>query len=96
MRNFRKHSWLVTYLFGASPAACASFFQNRNHELLEFHDQETIFSPHSTSLRSADIGYQSKVQDRYVKVSYNSLAEYVSSLKAAIQNNFKAYEKIFK
>ena len=33
------------------------------------------------------------VQDKYVRVSYNSLGEYVSSLKAAIQNNFKAYEK---
>ena len=93
MRNFRRHSWLVTYLFGASPATCASFVQNRNHKLLEFHGQETVFSPHSTSLRSADIGYQSNVQDRYVRVSYNGLTEYVSSLKAAILNNFKAYEK---
>src|SRR5262249_36778256 len=25
IRNFRRHAWLLLYLFGASPAACASF-----------------------------------------------------------------------
>ncbi len=96
MRNFRRYSWLITYLFGASPAACASFIKSKNHELLKFFDRKTMFSPHSTSLRSGDIGYQSGVQSEHVTVSYNGLAEYVSSLKAAIQNNFKGYEKFSK
>ena len=93
MRNFRRYSWLLTYLFGASPATCESFVQSKNHGLIKFHDRETMFSPYSTSLRSADIGYKSSVQSEYVTVSYNGLAEYVSSLKAAIQKNFKGYEK---
>ena len=27
MRNFRRYSWLLTYLFGASPAVCNSFLK---------------------------------------------------------------------
>jgi len=96
MRNFRRYSWLLTYLFGASPATCASFIGSKNHEQLEFHDDETMYSPYSTSLRSADIGYQSNVQSKYVRVSYNGLTEYVSSLKAAIQKKFKSYERFSK
>ena len=96
MRNFRRYSWLLTYLFGASPAACASFIKTKNHELLKTFNRETVFSPYSTSLRSADIGYQSGVQSEHVAVSYNGLAQYVSSLKAAIQSNFKGYEKFSK
>ena len=95
MRNFRRYSWLLTYLFGASPAACASFIKTKNHELLKFFNRETVFSPYSTSLRSADIGYQSGVQSEHVTVSYNGLAQYVSSLKAQYRITLKV-TKIFK
>ena len=27
IRNFRRYSWLLIYLFGASPAVCASFLR---------------------------------------------------------------------
>ena len=33
IRNFRRHSWLLLYLFGASPAVCSSFVEGRAHEL---------------------------------------------------------------
>ena len=33
IRNFRRHSWLLLYLFGASPAVCSSFVAGRDHEL---------------------------------------------------------------
>ena len=33
IRNFRRHAFLLLYLFGASPAACSSFVMNRKHEL---------------------------------------------------------------
>ena len=29
IRNFRRHSWLLLYLFGASPAVCACFVEGR-------------------------------------------------------------------
>src|ERR1700730_3151304 len=35
IRNFRRHSWLPLYLFGASPAVCSSFVAGRSHELQE-------------------------------------------------------------
>ena len=33
IRNFRRFSCLLLYLFGASPAVCASFVEGRAHEL---------------------------------------------------------------
>ena len=33
MRNFRRHSWLLLYLFGASPAVCSTFVAGRAHRL---------------------------------------------------------------
>ena len=33
IRNFRRHSWLLLYLFGASPAVCETFVAGRAHEL---------------------------------------------------------------
>ena len=35
IRNFRRHSWLLLYLFGASPSVCTSFVEGRAHELIE-------------------------------------------------------------
>ena len=31
IRNFRRHGWLLLYLFGASPAVCSSFVAGRAH-----------------------------------------------------------------
>ena len=33
IRNFRRYSWLLMYLFGASPALDASFLRGRPHQL---------------------------------------------------------------
>ena len=35
IRNFRRHGWLLFYLFGASPAVCSSFVAGRSHALKE-------------------------------------------------------------
>ena len=44
IRNFRRHSWLVLYLFGASPAVCASFVAGREHDLEELK-AGTLYRP---------------------------------------------------
>ena len=49
-RNFLRHSWLVCYLFGASPAVCKSFLRGRQHNLQAFRDN-SFHAPHATSLR---------------------------------------------
>jgi len=93
MRNFRYWSWLLTYLFGASPAACKSFVRQSQHELIRF-DEDTVYLPHSTSLRSSRLGYQSDAQSKHMHVCYNSLAGYINSLAAAICDHYSPYEEI--
>jgi glutamate--cysteine ligase len=61
IRNFRRHSWLLLYLFGASPAVCTSFVAGRPHRLEELRPG-TMYLPHATSLRMGPLGYQSEVQ----------------------------------
>src|SRR5690606_21878528 len=55
IRNFRRYAWLLMYLFGASPALCASFLQGREHQLQPLGDKG-LYLPHATSLRMSDLG----------------------------------------
>ena len=91
-RNFRRVGWLVLYLFGASTAMCKSFLGDRPSALAEF-DAETLFEPYATSLRMSDLGYNSKAQSR-LKISLNSLDEYIDGLTSAIMTPHPEYEKI--
>src|SRR5947207_9731968 len=50
IRNFRRHSWLLLYLCGASPAVCSSFIAGRDHELVQLAPG-THYAPHPTPLR---------------------------------------------
>tara|TARA_B100000131_G_scaffold284211_1_gene292625 strand:- start:62 stop:1630 length:1569 start_codon:yes stop_codon:yes gene_type:complete len=93
MRNFRQCSWLLTYLFGASPAVCNSFVGDRDHGLTKF-DPDTSYLPHATSLRSGNLGYQSDAQAEHMEVCYNSLDTYISSLASAIRDEYPPYKEI--
>src|SRR3954471_19044887 len=92
IRNFRRASWLLLYLFGASPAACSSFVAGRNHELTELAPG-THYAPHATSLRMGRLGYQSDAQASLC-VSYNDLEHYTASLYDALTRAYPEYEKI--
>jgi glutamate--cysteine ligase len=92
IRNFRRRSWLLLYLFGASPAVCSSFVAGRRHELQELAPG-TMYAPHGTSLRMGRLGYQSEAQAS-LAVSYNSLKSYTASLFDALTKPYPAYEKI--
>ncbi len=92
IRNFRRHSWLLMYLFGASPAVCASFVAGRPHDLQEMHPG-TLYRPHATSLRMGPLGYQSEAQAS-LAVSYNNLASYGQSLQTALTHPYPGYETI--
>jgi glutamate--cysteine ligase len=83
MRNFRKWSWLVVYLYGSSPAVCNSFVRGRSHDLEPF-DEGSLYAPGATSLRNGNLGYHSDTQRGLVQVCYNSLQSYVASLATAI------------
>ncbi|AFL75238.1 glutamate--cysteine ligase [Thiocystis violascens] len=94
IRNLQRIGWLVPYLFGASPAVCASFVQGRETDLQHF-DADTLFDPHATSLRMGDIGYQNKQEEGTgIKANYDSLDAYVRSLTWAIQTPCPQYEAI--
>jgi glutamate--cysteine ligase len=92
IRNFRRHSWLLLYLFGASPAVCSTFVDGREHEL-ERLSGDTLYLPYATSLRMGRLGYQSDAQSS-LAVSYNSLESYGASLQQALTQPYPAYEAI--
>jgi len=92
MRNFRRHSWLLLYLFGASPTVCGTFVAGRAHRLKEF-GAGTLYLPHATSLRMGPLGYQSDAQAT-LGVSYNSLGSYARSLHGALTEPYPPYEAI--
>ncbi len=92
IRNFRRHSFLLLYLFGASPAVCSSFVDGREHELQTLAGH-TLYLPHATSLRMGRLGYQSDAQAT-LAVSYNSLESYGRSLQGALTQPYPPYEAI--
>ncbi|MFZ4651685.1 MAG: glutamate--cysteine ligase [Rubrivivax sp.] len=92
IRNFRRHSFLLLVLFGASPAVCASFVQGRNHALQPL-GADTYALPHATSLRMGRLGYQSDAQAA-LNVSYNCLEGYAASLHGALTTPHPPYEAI--
>ncbi len=92
IRNFRRHGWLLLYLFGASPAVCASFVDGRPHPLHELKSG-TLYLPHATSLRMGRLGYQSDAQSSLV-VSCNDLETYGATLQHGLTQSYAPYEKI--
>ena len=81
LRNYRRHGWIVLYLFGNSPALCSSFLQGRKVDGLQELAPGTLYAPHATSLRMSDLGYRNKSQAG-LNVSVNSLEHYVRDLTA--------------
>ncbi len=95
IRNFRRHSFLLLTLFGASPALCGSFVAGRDHGLQPLGSQGdgALHLPYATSLRMGRLGYQSDAQST-LSVSYNSLDGYAASLQEALTRPYPAYEKV--
>lgn len=92
IRNFHRYSWLLLYLFGASPVTCKCFALGRKHNLQDY-DSGTLYLPHATCLRMGDLGYRSEAQ-KSLFVCYNELDSYVESLGNAMRTSYPAYEKI--
>ncbi len=92
IRNFRRYSWLLMYLFGASPALDANFLRGRNHQLQQL-DADTLYLPWATSLRMSDLGYQNSAQAGMTPC-YNDLASYTESLLNAVSTPYAPYAEI--
>jgi glutamate--cysteine ligase len=92
LRNYRRHGWIVLYLFGVSPTVCKSFLRARGETLPEF-TRGTGWEPYATSLRMSDLGYRNRSQSG-VDVSVNSLEEYVRDLTRATTTVHPEYERL--
>ncbi len=92
IRNFRRRSWLLMLLFGASPALDASFVDGVSHDLTRFNDN-TWYRQDATSLRMGDLGYHNNAQSS-LNICFNELETYTQTLAKAIRTPWPAYEEI--
>jgi glutamate--cysteine ligase len=93
VRNYRRHGWLVPYLFGNSPALCSSFVPGALPEGLERRGPGTLIAPYATSLRMSDVGYRNRTETA-VNVSANSLRDYLRDLVSAVLKPHAPYAKL--
>jgi glutamate--cysteine ligase len=92
IRNFRRHSFLLLWLFGASPAVNRCFVSDQAHGLQPL-GEHSLHLPYATSLRMGRLGYQSDAQAS-LAVSYNGLEGYGASLQEALTRPYPAYEGV--
>lgn len=92
LRNYRRHGWLVLYLFGVSPVVGRSFLRDADQSL-PLLDADTAWEPYGTTLRMSDIGYRNRNQSA-VNISVNSLDEYVRDLRRATETPFAPYQAL--
>ncbi|GLQ33122.1 glutamate--cysteine ligase [Litoribrevibacter albus] len=92
IRNFKRYSWLLIYLFGASPAVSASFVDGKTHKL-QSGLPDTLYAPKGTSLRMSDLGYQNSAQSD-LTICYNSLENYIYTLSHAVKTPHLPYEEL--
>lgn len=92
VRNFHRYCWLLFYLFGASPAVCRSFLEDREHDL-EALGPASFCAPFATTIRMSSLGYRNNAQAA-ISVSYDDVDAYVASLRHATATPHAAYERI--
>ncbi|MTV39002.1 glutamate--cysteine ligase [Duganella radicis] len=92
IRNFRRYSWLLMYLFGASPVLSSGFLRGRPHKLDKLSD-DTLYLPYATSLRMSDLGYQNDAQSG-LSPHENCLDSYVAALTKAVNQPYEPYAKL--
>ncbi|GGY73567.1 glutamate--cysteine ligase [Marinobacter zhanjiangensis] len=92
IRNFRRRSWLLMLLFGASPALDASFVKGMKHQLAPL-GRDSWYGPYTTSLRMGDLGYHNNAQSS-LNICFNELKTYTETLERAIHTDWPEYQKI--
>lgn len=95
-RNIQRYGWVIPYLFGTSPAVCKSFIENGvKPEAMKDYKGHTFYEEWGTSLRMGDIGYTNNNEESSgIKANYNSLEEYIASLRKAISTPHQEYVDI--
>jgi glutamate--cysteine ligase len=92
VRNFLREGWIISYLFGGSPACHQSYMDKVPDD---FHKvgQDTLYLPYATSIRMSYLGYYSKVQEQ-LSISYNHIEQYILDLESALQGINSKYQKM--
>ena len=91
LRNYRRYSWLIPYLYGSSPAICSSFIKDKPYILpFEKIGKGSLYLPYATSLRLSDLGYTNKEQAK-LQICYNSLDSYVELLRTAMSTPSESF-----
>ena len=94
LRNLQRYGWLIPYLFGTSPAICKSFLNDQQTTLQEFNEN-SYYEPYATSLRLGEIGYRnSRESEVGITANYNSINEYIDTLRCAIETPYSGYDEI--
>ncbi|MFC0180489.1 glutamate--cysteine ligase [Thorsellia kenyensis] len=93
IRNYYRFGWVIPYLFGASPAICRSFLNNKLTKLpFEFTDS-MAYLPYGTSLRLSDLGYTSSAQSA-LGLTYNSVDTYIGQVRHAMTLKSEEFQAI--
>lgn len=92
MRQFRRHSWLPLYLFGASPAIDRSFLNEHSVRMSQLGENTYVMDT-ATSLRMSDMGYSNAAQQS-LKVCFNNLPSYIRTLHTALHTGHPPYAAI--
>ena len=92
IRTFYKFSWIIPFLFGSSPFVHKSFVNNNSKNKFKEH-KNYCYLKNATSLRMSDIGYTNKAQ-KNLYINYNSLDEYLISMRRAVCMSYDPFEKI--
>ncbi|MDO4643223.1 MAG: glutamate--cysteine ligase [Cardiobacteriaceae bacterium] len=87
LRAINRHAWLISYLYGASPAVHDSF--RPAHGVLDPIAPATLGWRHASSLRMSELGYQNKTP---FTVSFNDLNTYVHDLASAVSTPAPRFE----
>lgn len=84
IRNYYRFGWVIPFLFGASPALCESFIQDKKTNFkFKKIGKGTIYLPYATSLRLSDLGYTNSSHSS-LKICHNSLDSYLTSVAHAL------------
>lgn len=101
IRNYRRFSWLLLYLFGASPALDRSFFRDREDPTatdkphgLDTFGTDTLYLPYATSLRMSDLGYHNRASREMRRPDLSTLRTYLSGLSEAIAAPYAPYAEV--
>lgn len=87
LRGFRRHYWLLMWLFGASPALDRSFFGDTDR------NGATRLTSGAASLRMSDLGYHNKAQQT-LGICFNALDSYADSLSRAVMQPWDDYQAL--